>query len=82
MLRPLVISACIALTLALSVHAVEPPKPAEKWVALDAGDFQLVSAVSSRQTLEIASNLLRMRAALGKVSDLRSTRNRGRSCTT
>ncbi len=67
--RPLLVSACIALTLALSVRAVEPPKPAEKWVALDAGDFRFVSAVSSRQTLEIARNLLRMRAALGKVSD-------------
>ncbi|HET8774180.1 MAG TPA: DUF1570 domain-containing protein [Thermoanaerobaculia bacterium] len=63
-------SACIALTLTLSVRAAEPPKPAEKWVALDAGDFKFMSAVSARQTLEIARNLLRMRAALGKVSDL------------
>lgn len=67
--RLLLVSACIALTLTLSVHAVEPPKPAEKWVALDAGDFRLVSAVSAPRTLEIARNLLRMRAALGKVTD-------------
>lgn len=67
--RPLAVSACIALTLTLSVHAVEPPKPSEKWVALEAENFRFVSAVSSRQTLEIARDLLRLRAALGKVSD-------------
>lgn len=65
--RPLVVSACIALTLTLSLHAAEPQ---EQWVSLEAGDFQFISALSSRRTLEIARDLLRMRAALGRVSDL------------
>ncbi|HYK05932.1 MAG TPA: tetratricopeptide repeat protein [Thermoanaerobaculia bacterium] len=67
--RSLVFAACVAVTLTLSLHAVEPPKPSESWVALEAENFRFVSAVSSRQTLEIARDLLRLRAALGKVTN-------------
>lgn len=69
MSRSLILAACVALTLTLSVQAIEPPKPAESWVALEVESFRFISAVSSRQTLEIAKDLLRLRTALGKMTD-------------
>lgn len=69
--RSLLLAACIALALPLSARTIEPPKPTEKWVSLEAEEFRLISAASASETGRIARDLLRMRAALGKVSDLK-----------
>ncbi|HYC88621.1 MAG TPA: DUF1570 domain-containing protein [Thermoanaerobaculia bacterium] len=68
--RSLLLAACIALALPFSARGIEPPKPAEKWVSLDAEELRLVSGVSAAETRRIARDLLRMRGALGRLSDL------------
>jgi tetratricopeptide (TPR) repeat protein len=79
--RSLAVAAWIALALTLPLHAaqppkvvappnaVQPPKPTESWVALEAENFRFVSAVSSGKTLKMARDLLRLRAALGKMTN-------------
>ncbi|HEX6096487.1 MAG TPA: tetratricopeptide repeat protein [Thermoanaerobaculia bacterium] len=69
--RSLLLAACVALALPLSARTIDPPKPTEKWVALEAEEFRLISAASASETRRIARDLLRMRAAFGKVSDLK-----------
>ena len=74
MLRSRLLRAAFAVALAGSLSfaapALEPPKPAEKWVSLQVAGLRFISGVSPRETLEIARDLLRMRAAVGKVSGL------------
>ena len=48
----------------------ELPKPTEKWVTVRADEFRFVSNVSADETLKIARDIMRMRAALGKVTRL------------
>lgn len=67
--RSVVLAACLAVVLPLSARLLEPPQPTEKWVSLKAENFHFVSASSATETRRIARDLLRMRAALGKVSD-------------
>ncbi|HEY0370377.1 MAG TPA: DUF1570 domain-containing protein, partial [Thermoanaerobaculia bacterium] len=69
MLRSVVLAACLAAVLPLPARPVEPPQPTEKWVTLETENFHFVSAGSAAETRRIARDLLRMRAALGRVSD-------------
>jgi tetratricopeptide (TPR) repeat protein len=69
-------AAAIALLfLALSLFAaepkpLEPPKPNEKWITLTADEFQFISNASPARTLDIARDMLRMRASVGQVTHL------------
>lgn len=67
--RPVLLLACLALT--LSLNAIEPPKATEKWVALDVEDFRFISGVSPQETLKIAREMLRMRAAAGEITNMK-----------
>ncbi|HET8775808.1 MAG TPA: tetratricopeptide repeat protein [Thermoanaerobaculia bacterium] len=62
------------LLLALAGSAVarplEPPRPNEKWLTLRVDEFTLVSNVSPAETSAIARDLLRMRHAIGEVTNL------------
>jgi len=54
-----------------AARSLEPPRANEKWITLRADEFRFVSNASPGKTLEIARDLLRMRAALGAVTNLK-----------
>ena len=61
------------LVLLLAAHlnaAVPMPPEGDEWQSLQAGEFTIYSNASERETREIATNLLRMREAVGKVTRL------------
>ncbi|HEY0140464.1 MAG TPA: tetratricopeptide repeat protein [Thermoanaerobaculia bacterium] len=61
----------LAVLLTLSASAAVPlPSSSDRWLALTAGEFRIFSNVSPRQTRQLATDLLRMRAALGKLTRL------------
>ena len=60
---------CIALH--VSAAALEPPKPNEKWITFTADEFQFISNASPAKTLDVARDMLRMRAAIGQVTNLK-----------
>jgi Protein of unknown function (DUF1570) len=55
----------------LAARPPEPPRPTDKWISLQVDEFHFVSNVSSARTLDIARDLLRMRAAIGAVTHLK-----------
>lgn len=63
--------AALCLTLSLSAASLEPPKASEKWITLTADEFQFISNASPAATLDIARDMLRMRAAVGQVTKLK-----------
>lgn len=63
--------ASLALAFRLSAASLEPPKTNEKWISLTADEFQFVSNASPKATLEIARDMLRMRAAVGQITKLK-----------
>jgi tetratricopeptide (TPR) repeat protein len=63
--------ASLCLTLSLSAASLEPPKASEKWITLTADEFQFISNASPAATLEIARDMLRMRAAVGQITKLK-----------
>lgn len=63
--------ASLALAFRLSAASLEPPKANEKWISLTADEFQFVSNASPKATLEIARDMLRMRAAVGQITKLK-----------
>src|SRR6266481_5959739 len=67
MLRFLLICS-LALPLAA---AVELPRERETWVRIDAGDLTIFSNASERDTSEMATDLLRMRDAIGRLTQLK-----------
>jgi tetratricopeptide (TPR) repeat protein len=67
----LVTIASLWLTLSLSAASLEPPKASEKWITLTADEFQFISNASPAATLDIARDMLRMRAAVGQVTKLK-----------
>ena len=59
------------LFLTTTTYAAVPlPPQSDEWGALTAGEFRIYSNASPRVTRQIATNLLRMREALGKVTTL------------
>ncbi|HEX8409630.1 MAG TPA: DUF1570 domain-containing protein [Thermoanaerobaculia bacterium] len=67
----LLLLAALLSPVALAARSLEPPKANEKWITLRADEFRFVSNVSPAKTLDIARDLLRMRAALGAVTNLK-----------
>lgn len=56
---------------AVSASAALPfPPEKERWVTVNAAEFHIFSNASDRETQQIATNLLRMREAVGKVTQL------------
>jgi Flp pilus assembly protein TadD len=68
--RFLVLIAAVVVACSLSAREVEPPKADEKWITFETDGFRFISSASPRETQEIAREILRMRAALGKVTKL------------
>ncbi|HJW93879.1 MAG TPA: tetratricopeptide repeat protein [Thermoanaerobaculia bacterium] len=66
--RALVLALLLAFPAFASINA---PADREKWIAIDAGDLHVFSNASERETTEIATNLLRMREAIGRVTQLK-----------
>ena len=67
--RSLLVSACLVLAASLPALAVEPLKPTEKWIETQVDNFRFISAVSPAETRRIARDMLRFRAAAGRVTD-------------
>jgi Flp pilus assembly protein TadD len=63
----------LALFVAATLSAAQPqlPPPNEKWLTLQADEFEFISNASPAKTLDIARNLLRMRAAIGQITTLK-----------
>lgn len=67
--RRLALTLCAFVALAASA-AVPLPSDKDQWMTLTAGEFHIYSNASERVTKDLASNLLRMREAIGKVTRL------------
>ena len=63
--------ALLLAPIALAIRTPEPPRPTDKWISLRADEFHFVSNVSPAKTLDVARDLLRMRAAIGAVTNLK-----------
>ena len=64
----------VALLVAASIASAKPlelPRPNEKWITLRIDEFTLVSNVSPSETTAIARDLLRMRHAIGQITNLK-----------
>jgi tetratricopeptide (TPR) repeat protein len=74
-LRPTpLLSALLTLALTSSAFAAIPlPNEKEKWVKLTSGELRIYSNGSERDAGKIANELLRMREALGRVTNLKVT---------
>lgn len=59
----------VFVTLTASAAVPLPPEK-DKWLNITAGEFHIYSNSGERETKEIATNLLRMREAIGKVTQL------------
>jgi tetratricopeptide (TPR) repeat protein len=70
MTRSLVVLVSLCLSTSLAAATLEPPKAKERWISLTADEFQFISNASPNATLEIARNMLRMRASVGQVTRL------------
>ena len=58
--------------IATSLHAaIELPRENEKWISTTVADFTITSNASERETIGVATNLLRMREAVGQVTNLK-----------
>lgn len=57
--------------LALDVAALEPPAPNEKWITLTVDELQFISNAPPAKTMNVARNMLRMRAAVGQGTNLK-----------
>jgi Flp pilus assembly protein TadD len=66
------LSALAVLLVASTSFAALPfPPEKEKWLKLTSGELRIFSSASERETRELATNLLRMREAVGKVTQLK-----------
>ena len=59
------------LLVSLNAAALDLPRANEKWFTLKVDEFQIISNASPAATIDIAENLVRMRAAVGKLTQLR-----------
>lgn len=67
-MRPLL--ALLTFLVTVGASALDLPRANEKWITLRADEFEIVSNASPSMTSDIAEDLLRMRAAIGKVTRL------------
>ncbi len=63
--------AALVLVFALQTFAVELPSERERWIAIECGDLHIFSNAGERPTSEIAQNLMRMREAIGRITQLK-----------
>ncbi|HYO77429.1 MAG TPA: DUF1570 domain-containing protein, partial [Thermoanaerobaculia bacterium] len=70
-LRPIAAAAFFFLASTVLAAPLEPPRANEKWVTLQVDEFRIVSSVSPGATLDIARDLLRMRSAIGQLTQLK-----------
>lgn len=57
---------------ATSLHAaIELPREKEKWISTTVDDFTITSNAGERETIDVATNLLRMREAVGRITSLK-----------
>jgi len=66
-LRTLVL---LAATLSASATPIAFPPPIQKWTTLQVDELTFVSSVSASETMKIARDLLRMREAAGRITNL------------
>jgi len=67
-MRPLLV--LLTLFITVGATALDLPRANEKWITLRVDEFEIVSNASPSATTDIAEDLLRMRAAVGKVTRL------------
>jgi tetratricopeptide (TPR) repeat protein len=70
MTRALLTLVLLAAALSLSATPIALPRPNEKWITLQVDELTFVSSVSASETMEIARDLLRMREAAGRITNL------------
>ncbi len=68
--------ACAALVALCAASApaatpIQPPTEREKWIATRADEMEIISNASESTTVSVARQLLRMRAALGQLTQLK-----------
>src|SRR6185369_2504087 len=68
--RPIVLG-LLLFSFTFSALAITPPTEREKWIVIDAGDLHVFSNAGERETSEIAGNLVRMREAIGRITQLK-----------
>ena len=60
------------LLLTINAYAALPyPPEREKWLTINAGEFRIYSNASEREAKQVATSLLRMREAVGKITQLK-----------
>ncbi len=69
-LRAATALALFLIATAAAAAPLEPPTAKEKWLVLNADEFRFISNVSPAATVEIARDMLRMRAAIGRITML------------
>ena len=62
---------CLLFSLSVAAKPPELPRPNQTWTTLKADEFTFVSNASDSVTTNVASQLLRMRAAVGEITHLR-----------
>jgi tetratricopeptide (TPR) repeat protein len=63
--------ALLALSLATSAYAIDPPREKERWTTLTIEELTIYSSATDFTTRSIASGLMRLRDALGIVTKLK-----------
>ncbi|HEX7153675.1 MAG TPA: DUF1499 domain-containing protein [Thermoanaerobaculia bacterium] len=61
----------LMLCIALPSLAIEPPKEKERWISVSTDGIEVFSNASERETQAIATDLLRMREAIGTITKLK-----------
>ena len=69
--RPIAIGLVLLALAFTSSAAIPPPTDHERWIVIDAGDLHVFSNATDRETMEIAANLVRMREAIGRITQLK-----------
>ena len=69
--RPIVTGLLLSLLAFPAIAAIDAPGDREKWIVIDAGDIHVFSNAGERETTEIATNLVRMREAIGRITQLK-----------
>ncbi|MFL6248298.1 MAG: tetratricopeptide repeat protein [Thermoanaerobaculia bacterium] len=63
--------AALCVALQLSAESLALPRENDEWITLTADEFQFISNASPKATLRIARDMLRMRAAVGQITNMK-----------
>lgn len=69
--RPIAVGLLLLSLSFPAIAAITAPTDREKWIVIDAGDLHVFSNAGERETTEIATNLVRMRDAIGRITQLK-----------